>query len=171
MEKELISIPDRLLKVLEKKVKKHQHDEEKPPAYSEVVGLLGLKTMTQGQATKIKSFFDNYAPSDLEQKAKHEMYGGNSMMSFVNNQLQSIRKKREISTSIRRMTNHPTGTGDNSQKGRTVDRMNSLNTTSTEPAKVNYGKSLHHNLMNGESVQNITPLLEEIERIKAIMNA
>ena len=165
METKQINIPPNILRKLDTLVQKHKNDEEKPPGYSEVVGFLGLKTMTHGQATKIKSFFDNYAPSDTEQKAKHNMYGGNILRNFVGNQIQSIKTKKDISTGIRRMTDYP---ANGSQTDRTVDRMNSINTKSTEPAKVT-GEKSYRNIMNNESCQTISLLQEEIERIKSIM--
>lgn len=153
---EKIQIPNTVLSKLQSIVNKEEATSPKPKGYSEVVRYLGLKYMSIGQARKLKTFFDNYTPSDAEEKEKYDMYGGNVLRNFVNNQLKSIETANRISNKVRRMTDHPTGTKNNNQTGRTVDRLTKPSIASIKPPDL--------------SNFNQTQLTEEIKRILQLMS-
>lgn len=152
---EKIQIPNTVLSKLEAIIEKEESTTPKPKGYSEVVRYLGLEYMTVGQARKLKTFYDNYAPSDPEQREKHKMYGANLLRNFVTNELNSLANKKRISNKVRRMVDYPTGTSHSNQTGRTVDRITKPSLASVRPPEV-------------KSDSN-TQLTEEIKRIREII--
>ena len=147
-----IKIPQSTLNQLKRQIDLNKNKEEKPLGFAELEGYFATGEITTGQASKIKSFFDNYSPSDPEQVEKHNTYGGNDLRAFVNNQLQSRKTKSKNITNVNLMTSHPSkGT----QTGREVDRLNKPNSlASTEPSRI----ATHDEMLK-----------EEIERTRRLM--
>ena len=143
-----VKLPAGVITQLKKVIQQHSTDSKKRAGYTEIVTYVGTGEMSFSQMAKIKSFFENYQPSDLKQKEKKPFY--DPLRAFVLSQLQHEKNRADQSQKNRTATDHP------SKKkgiaGRNVDRMNSVNTTSIEPALI---KSY--------------PLREEISRIKQLM--
>ena len=151
MSNDKIKIPQGTLGQIKKQIDLNKDKEEKPEGFSELSGYYATGEMTSGQAAKIKSFYDNFSPSDQEQIEKKKTYGDNMLGAFVKNQLQSKKTKHDNSNHIKQMTSHPS---DGSQTGRNVDRLNKPNSlASATPNKI-----ITKDLMT-----------EEIERIKVLM--
>ncbi|NQY08650.1 MAG: hypothetical protein HRT71_03945 [Flavobacteriales bacterium] len=151
-------MPQSLLKKLEAIVDKHRYTEDSediPLGFDEVVRYLGLKEMSVNQAQKLVSFFNEYTPSNPEQRERYDMYGGQILNSFVQHQLKSIKNAKARSNLLLRATDHPTGTKYGNQTGREVDRLNNVSSrASLEPAKVT-GQDLYKSFSLGEMYQAV----------------
>ena len=149
--KENIKLPAQHLDGIKKQIDTNKDNAEKPQGFGELAQLYATGEISPGQAAKIKSFYDNFEPSDPEQKEKWDMYGGNQLRAFVDNSLTSIKTKKDNAMKVRQMTSYPMK---GSQTDRTVDRQNSRTLASTEPT---------------EPPTMNRALREEIDRIKTIM--
>ncbi len=132
MEQDRHKIPENILTALKRNIDKVKNDTEKPKAFSQAVNMVGMGELTVSQLKSLKSFFDNYAPSDQEQKEKWNLLTGNQLRAWVNNTLDSIRTKEKQSKKMKRFAGF-----DNVYKdAHSKDTSNTISTTSTAPPKV-----------------------------------
>lgn len=150
-------LPSRVRDHLQKQVDKFADVTPVPRGYSKISGILAKGYATTNQLNQLNTFFDNYAPSDADQKEEWETYGGNGLKWWITNTLQHIKTKKELSNKIRRYTDYPGGTQHKNQTGREVDRLTKPSMASIRPANPDNGR----NIMN--------QLKEDLERLKTLM--
>ena len=160
---ETFKVPSYILNHLKSQIDKFSKESPKPLGFSQIQGIYSLGYITESQLNKLSTFFENYQPSDAEQKEKWEVYGGNIIRSYVKNTLMSLKTKKSSSNLIRRLTKHPTGASSGNQSGREVDRYSKVSKTSTVPPKIT-GNNITKQLMMSEDVLRMFEITNYINK-------
>ena len=135
---EQIILPPTLKVELQKQIKKFQNQSPKPKGYLEITSMAGVGAISKGSIAKINSFFNTMTTDHID-KEKAEVYGS-ALRSFCANFIDHQKTKKAHSNSIRISTGHPSGASTGTPQNRNIDRLNSVNTSSTKPPKVAIGR-------------------------------
>lgn len=134
MEKESKKLPPTVVQELQAQIKKFEGYDPIKMGYKQIINLVGLGYITSGQISKIVSLYNNQ--TDPENREKIEVYGS-KLVAFCKNEISQEKMTKEIRNKVRTSTGHPTGAIISKQPhNRSIDRMNSLNTKSTESPKI-----------------------------------
>jgi len=129
MKKNTVKLPPTVIQELQNQIKKYERITPLKKGFNQIVRMVGLGYITTGQIAKIVSVFNNQrTPDDKEQI---EVYGS-KLVAFCKNEVTQTQSKKKISNKLRAATHYPAGAAKGKQpNNRQVDRMNTINTSST----------------------------------------
>jgi hypothetical protein len=120
---EQIKLTDELLKRIKKEIDQNTNKDKKAVGFSQLTLWFSTQHITKGQAQQIITFYNHYDNNDPKDRDRKEIYDRLVILPFAKNSIEHLKR---IEATKRKTVQH-------TRTNRTVDRMNTINTTSTKP--------------------------------------